>query len=138
LGGAINALLAAGAMALSLGGACTAESPAPGTVAVIVTAADAGKSVQLALHQQLQIRLETQLGTGFSWQILGPIPAGLAFVTSTVKDESLTPGGAEMQTLIFRAEQAGSAMLKLGYIQPWDKQSAPARLFVLTVHVASK
>lgn len=115
----------------------TGASAAP----VVVTAADAGKTVALDVGQSLIVKLDAQTAsTGFAWEPDAASTPLLAFSGSTQSKANTPPGmvgGAATQSLTFVARAAGEGELKLVYRRPWEKNTPPARSFSVTVKIAA-
>jgi predicted secreted protein len=105
---------------------------------LIVTEADSGNQVALVIGDQLSVRLNAQLGTGYSWQVVPDSTKLLALEDNSVAGSATTPGGQDIQILRFKAQAAGSGHLSLDYRQPWQKDVPAAKQFVLTVSVAER
>ncbi len=103
--------------------------------AVVVGDGDSGKTVALAKDQELIVRLEVQLGTGYSYQVVKLAPEVLAPVGEpTIEQGEGLPGGREFQVFRFRAVGSGTADLRLHYRRPFDPpETPPAKVFRLKV-----
>lgn len=103
--------------------------------AVVVGDADHGKTVELAKDQELIVRLEVQLGTGYHYQVVQIDQDVWAPVGEpTFEEGDGLPGGREFQVFRFRAVGSGTADLRLHYRRPFDPpETPPARVFPLKV-----
>ena len=103
--------------------------------AVVVGDADSGKTVELARNQELIVRLEVQLGTGFSYQVVKLDQEVLAPMGKpTIEEGEGLPGGREFQVFRFRAVGSGTVNLRLHYRRPFDPpETPPAKVFRLKV-----
>jgi inhibitor of cysteine peptidase len=127
---ALGLILVAG---ISCGGA--SESPK-----VNVDASYNGSEVALAVGDQLIITLDSNVTTGFSWNLSAISDTA---VIQKISDEYITPessdpplmgqGGQEVWT--FEALAAGSATISMKYIQPWAPDAEPAETFGITVNI---
>jgi inhibitor of cysteine peptidase len=103
---------------------------------VDVTAGDAGGTVQLAPDDEVRITLESNVTTGYSWELVGqPDAAVLELVDSTYVEpetELVGAGGEEVWT--FRAVGEGSTRLELDYVGPSGE--TPDEPFALNVDVS--
>jgi predicted secreted protein len=106
---------------------------------VTVTENQNGGTVELPKNQTLIVRLPAQLGTGFSWSVVGTegAPVRLSSTRTEHRDVSM-PGSAETQVFVFEPTTPGSAKIELGYRQPWIKDRPPARNFTLHVVIPDK
>lgn len=105
--------------------------------AVVLREADNGKTCELTTGGQVEVRLEAQLGTGYSWAAQKPDervlePAGEPTIESPKEPK---PGVKELQVFRYRAKAAGETTLMLEYRQPWAKDVPPARTFRASVRV---
>jgi inhibitor of cysteine peptidase len=96
-----------------------------------VTEEENGKDLLLNRGDLLVIYLPANRTTGFGWQATfsqsGVLKAeGDAFYLTTKTSPHLAGSGGT-ETWIFRAEQAGSTSLTLGYVRPWEKGKAPEK-----------
>jgi inhibitor of cysteine peptidase len=117
--------------------ACEASPPCAQPSEIRLTEGQTGSTVELAAGQMLNITLPTQGGTGFSWDLAGATGAPVRLVRSDTRpaqDRNL-PGGPELQSFVFEPIAAGSGDIEFGYRRPWEKNTPPARTFVVHVVV---
>lgn len=116
-----------GSLALALLVALTLAGCASGG-SVSLKETDLGEKVTLSVGQQMEITLESNPTTGYSWQVAddaGGIVEMVGepeFVSEPAPAGMVGRGGAE--TLTFRAEEKGGGTLVLEYRRPWEKGSA--------------
>jgi inhibitor of cysteine peptidase len=96
-----------------------------------VTGEENGKDLLLNRGDLLVVYLPANRTTGFGWQPTfskGGVlkPEGDAFYLANKTSPHLVGWGGT-ETWIFRAEQAGSTTLTLGYVRPWEKGKAPEK-----------
>jgi predicted secreted protein len=119
-----------------LGVAGAADNPKKeGKAAVVVTEKDDGKKVKLAKGDTLEVRLEMQGGTGFSWKVAKNddkvlMPKGKP---ETERPDKSKPGGKLTQIFRFTAEAAGTSEVEVHYARPFEKDKVLAKTFKLTV-----
>ncbi len=110
--------------------------------AVVVTAADAGKTVSLAVGQSLIVKLDAQTAsTGFQWEPDAASTPLLSFSSTTQSGAGTPPGmvgGVKTQSLTFVARAAGEGNLKLVFRRWWEKDTPPAKSFSVTVEIAAQ
>ena len=105
--------------------------------AVVITAADAGRTVSLVVGEKLTVTLDAQPGTGFRWE-----PAATS--TSLLSLSGTTPGGAsipgavETQSFAFVARSAGAGNLTLVYRRAWGKNAVPSKSFSVAIRIAAQ
>ncbi len=104
---------------------------------VTLTESQNGGSAELAEDQKLEIRLPVQGGTGFSWELMRPPRAPVRLLSSNAQPAGPgnLPGGPATQLFVFEPTGAGSGDIELGYRRPWEKDTQPARTFVVHVVV---
>lgn len=98
------------------------------------------KEVSLGMGDTLEVRLTTQPGTGYGWQVAEPLPNVLRLLEKTLDlgggDQVPNAPGAP-GTAVFRFAPAGvgTGELRLVYVRPWEKESAPKKSYKLHVRV---
>ena len=103
---------------------------------VKLTKVDAGKSVEIAQGGTLEIALEGNPTTGYTWEVGSGDEKILKLEGEPdFKAESDAVGAGGMMTLKFKAESAGKTELKLVYHQPWEETQEPAETFDVSVTV---
>ena len=104
--------------------------------AMIVTAHDNGKTIDLPKAATLVVELESNPSTGYSWAVRGD-SAPLKLLSSDYKqsDQSGKVGAPGVQQFRFEAGTLGTSSLKLIYRRPWEKDVAPAKTFALVVKI---
>ena len=103
--------------------------PAPRTVSIGYSYD--GGLVNLAVGDELEVRVGSTPGTGYAWTVAMNDPTVLEPVGKPVDEKSTDarPGAPGSRTFRFRAAKEGTASLGLVYERPWEKNTAPARLF---------
>jgi inhibitor of cysteine peptidase len=98
---------------------------------------DNGGSLQLKQGDDLQLRLKSTPGTGYSWQILQIDKTKLVQqgAPTWVAPPKQIPGAEGHTVWHFLAGAPGRCELDLEYIRPWEKNTAPARTFKLLVAI---
>lgn len=102
-----------------------------------VTDKDAGGQVALAPGDILIVKLEASPGTGYGWEIIDLdttvlSPLGEPTLESAEKGG---PGAMEQQVFRLQAKKAGSTLLKLDYVRPWEKDIPPINTYSIDVEV---
>lgn len=110
---------------------------AAGSTPVVISAADAGKTVSLALGSRLTVCLEAQPGTGFGWEPDAG-STSLLSLASVAAGHASMPGAGQTQCLSFVAGSSGKGQLDLVYRRPWEKEIALAKRFSIGVKVTPK
>jgi inhibitor of cysteine peptidase len=116
--------------------ACAASAAAQAD-AVHLTTADAGKTVVLKPGDSLDITLEGNPSTGYTWettsQDLKTLKQNGEIEALPAKDTKM--GASQMLVLHFSAVSAGQETLKLVYHRPWEKGVEPASTFEINITV---
>jgi inhibitor of cysteine peptidase len=113
-------------------------SSGPGPGPVVVTKADADKTVTAAPGQTLDVVLDANPSTGYTWTVA----SAPEFLKSegepafSSQAQSGVVGAGGKQTLKFSVTAAGKGELSLNYVRPWETGTAPAETF--RVEVESK
>jgi len=103
---------------------------------VKVTAKEAGESVEVAKGGTLEITLEGNPTTGYTWEVESVDDKVLKLESEPdFEAESDAVGAGGMMTLKFTAEGAGKTDLKLVYHRSWEEDEAPAETFEISVTV---
>ena len=102
---------------------------------VVVTKADADKTVTVSPGQTLEIVLDANPSTGYTWTVASA-PEFLKSEgepTFASEAESGVVGAGGKQTLKFSVTAAGKGELSLSYLRPWEAGTAPAETFKVDV-----
>jgi predicted secreted protein len=103
---------------------------------MIITDADNGKNKSIPMGAEFWVKLQAQLGTGYSWKVTSPESDFQQLGGPVTENTGRTiPGGTEIQIFKFKAAKITDAELKLEYIQPWEKDFKPAKSFTVKIKV---
>ena len=129
----VFAIVAFFAICLSLlSGCAAAQDPA-------ITETSNGKQIALKAGQPLTVKLESNVTTGYSWEVAGVDATVLKqqgdsqYAQANSNQKIVGAGG--WQTFHFTAEKAGSTTLKLIYHRPFEKGVEPIKTFTVQVTV---
>ena len=102
---------------------------------VALDGADSLSEVSLDIGDQLDVELEANPTTGYSWE-LGPLPDGLQLVSSDFQE----PGGSLVgasgtQLFVFDVVGPGSGILRFEYVRVFDDPVVAEKIveYVLTI-----
>jgi inhibitor of cysteine peptidase len=114
-----------------------AAATACGGTPLKLTAADSGSQIEVQAGDTFVIELEGNPTTGYTWETLDLQGSLFEQVGETEfsSGNSGLVGAGGMQTLTFRAVQAGSATLTLVYHRPWETDVEPIGTFSVDVVV---
>ena len=107
--------------------------PSPtSAVEIEIKAEDNGRQVELSRGQILVVSLESNPGTGYSWQVEEIENRVLKAVGEPeFKSDSKLLGAPAMQVMRFQAIGIGQTTLKLAYRRPWEKSVPPTQTFIV-------
>jgi len=103
------------------------------------TEEDNGSSVSLSKGEKLEIKLDSNITTGYSWKLSENMDTSVAALVSSEyiesgKDKEMVGTGG-IETFIFEAINAGQAEIILEYERPWEENTEPEKVFKLKVTV---
>ena len=102
---------------------------------VELDATDSLSEVSLDVGDQLDVSLEANPTTGYSWE-LGPLPEGLQLVSSEFEEPGGSLVGAPgMQLFVFDVVGAGGGILRFEYVRVFDDPVVAEQVveYVLTI-----
>jgi len=80
------------------------------------------------------IHLPYNAGTGYSWEIVKPLPQHLSVVKEAMRPQGAAmPGGPGAAIFTLRMSAPGTAHVKFVYTRPWERGVTPAKTAVYTV-----
>jgi inhibitor of cysteine peptidase len=106
-------------------------------VLTTVTEKENGQKVLVPLNSVLEVKLETQLGTGYSWKAVKFNAGLLEFLEDSVvkpSGEKLV-GTKEHHLFRFRAKAKGTTALKMHYSRQWEKDVPPLKTYEIKVQI---
>jgi len=97
---------------------------------------DHGRDFTINLGEELVIRLPGNPTTGYLWEVAANDSAVLKQKGETVFVADADRIGAGVQSIFrFVPRRVGSAILKLVYHRPWEKEMPPVKVFAVVVTV---
>lgn len=109
-----------------------------GTNGTHITGADNGKQISFKTGDIFTVTLDSNVTTGYSWQVLELDQAILVqegepeYKQAPGSEGLVGAGGTE--TFRFKAVGSGKTSLALGYMRPWESEP-PIETFVIQVEV---
>jgi inhibitor of cysteine peptidase len=104
---------------------------------VSIDASSSGKTVNIAVGGTLTVTLDSNVTTGYSWELKEIGDTDVLQKTDNKyvapANEAIGAGGKEVWT--FKALAAGTSTLTMDYSQPWAGGQKGAKIFSLTVVV---
>jgi inhibitor of cysteine peptidase len=126
-------IVAAGLFVVLALGACL---PGPGGGAKQITKADVGKTIEVAKGSNLEVALDGNPTTGFTWSVK-TVDANILKQAGepTFKADSGAMGAGGKQTFVFNTVNAGQTALLMEYSRSWETGVPAAETFMVTVVV---
>lgn len=122
------------ALCLAAAGCRSAQPAAPPSQAM-VSAANAGESVTLAVGGTLTVALPANPSTGYSWVPTSTpeflFQQGQPTFEASSTTTAVGAGGTEV--IRFKAVAPGSGTLVMEYVRPWETTSTPVKKFEVKV-----
>jgi hypothetical protein len=118
------------AFALNQGSVPAAANPAKMKPATILTEQSRGL-VMAKVGVPVEIRLQAQAGTGFSW--VSTRSTDVLTEKKPLRASKALPGGTQVQRFQFLAKRPGTYLLSFSYQQPWRGGTKGARTKTFTI-----
>ena len=98
------------------------------------------QEISLGMGDTLEVRLASQPGTGYGWQVANPLPSVLRLIEKTLDlggggQAPSAPGAPATAVFRFAPVGVGTGELRLVYVRPWEKESVPRKSYKLHVRV---
>jgi predicted secreted protein len=110
----------------------------PTSPGITVVSGQTGGQVSLKVGAVLEVRLEANHTTGYSW-IAAPVANPVLMRQGAAKYEEHASGGKAglggVEVWRFKAEKAGRQGLQFEYRRPWEKSAPPAKIVTYSVSV---
>jgi inhibitor of cysteine peptidase len=121
---------------LLLASCATLQSPEPATSTKKLTNKDAGSTVVMKVGDTLEVALEGNPTTGYTWEV-APDSGALLSPRGEMqfKPDSSLIGAGGIVTLYFAAVQPGEGSLRLIYHRTFEPTVAPLKIFEINVLV---
>ncbi len=102
-----------------------------------IDSANNGATLDMTTNQALNIHLDSNITTGYKWNLVTPPDSRVLKLLSSTYNEPKGGGlGASgSETWQFQAVGRGTTSLKLAYARPFEPSTPPAKEFSLTVNV---
>ena len=107
-----------------------------------VTAADSGGSVQISMGDLLEVHLEGNPTTGYTWMtgtinswVLAPVGRPHFTPAGEGTNSPAMVGASGLFSLRYQPVGRGTSPLKLNYLRTWETNLTPAKTFEITVTV---
>ena len=105
---------------------------------MILTEADAGKTIELEVGEEFAVKLAGNPTTGYTWEMATSEAAVVEQVgqpTYEEENENGRVGTGGTMILHFKATRPGQQLLQLIYHRPWEEDVAPINTFEVTIVV---
>jgi inhibitor of cysteine peptidase len=95
---------------------------------------DSGKDVHLKVGERIELHLNSNPSTGFSWYVHKESTPLMKLVSQTFNGpEDPMPGAGGIQIFVFEGKRSGDGILLLHYVRSWEKPSPDETQFKLHV-----
>jgi len=98
-----------------------------------------GDNVVLHVNDTLEIKLESNPTTGYSWFLSGDVDSSIASVTGPgfieAKKDGDVVGAGGHEVFTIKATGKGQTSIKLNYERPWEEEEEPIETFEVTITV---
>ena len=120
-------------------GISLAQAGMPGSAsATVITGEQTGQQVSLKVGAVLEVRLEANHTTGYSW-IAAPAANPVLMRQGAARSEEHASGGKAgvggVEIWRFKAVKAGKQGLQFDYRRPWERNTPPAKVVTFAVTV---
>lgn len=103
------------------------------------TESNNGDNLNLKINDVIKIRLESNVTTGYKWNLSEENNSGIISLISSdyteKENKNNLVGIGGFETFIFKAVSSGSTTLILTYNKPWEKGVQPEKIFKLNISV---
>jgi predicted secreted protein len=96
---------------------------------------DDGQSQQVAVGEEVMLRLAENPGTGYRWTVSTSNPDVLVALADT-NVATTKPGMASDRTFTFKAAKPGRTTLHAECRRAWEREGTPADDFEMTIEVS--
>ena len=101
----------------------------------VITEVDNGKTIILKSGEALEIRLNENASTGFTWlEEITPNDV-LTLEKEDFIQNNLTPGGNTVHQWVYKGKKTGQKRIKFVYQRPWVKDQPAEKEFEIIVRV---
>lgn len=105
---------------------------------LVLTAADAGREIELGRDQALVIALEANPSTGYRWEVAEIDPPILKLADDEYQpnaEGAMGVGSAGTQRVTFEPVDLGQTQVTLAYRRPWETAVEAANTFAVEVTI---
>jgi inhibitor of cysteine peptidase len=104
----------------------------------LVTEEQNGKAVEMAVGDTLEVVLNANPTTGYSWNVTSPLGQWLVLSNHKHKPSSSMCGAPGLSSYYFVAISPGECDLSMAYAKSWEKDVPPIKTFSVPVHIEQK
>jgi inhibitor of cysteine peptidase len=94
-----------------------------------------GQTVDLAVGENIEIRLRENPTTGFRWQVTGNDRAVCTMTSDAFNREAGPPGHGGEHSWVFEAVRPGECDIEFRYQRPWADPASPGQIFRIHIQV---
>lgn len=113
----------------------------PGSSQIELTDKDNGAVINVVKNDIITIRLPGNPSTGYSWKLVDETGKAVALISReyySAAPETGMVGAPGTYVFEFKAVNRGTTTLQLAYVRNWDKASAAANQFAVTITVSPR
>jgi len=129
---------------ITLGQPGGGDAKSSGGRAINLGIADSGKTVKAAVGDLVLIKLQANPSTGYTWSAADLAKDSAVelkskkFLTASQMNAEIQPkpGQGGETTFTYRVVRTGKAAISLSYRRPWEKKTAPAKAFAVTIEAS--
>jgi predicted secreted protein len=106
---------------------------------LVLTAADSGRSIDLAIGDDVTVVLDANPTTGYSWRLADGLDQAVLVITDQqyTPPAASVPGAGGTDAWTFEAADAGTTTITLEYVRPFEPNNV-VRQFTIAVNVADR
>lgn len=98
---------------------------------------DDGNEINLSVGDTFSIQLKGNASTGFSWDVVDPLPSSVKLIEKTYTVDTPTKcGSGGVFVFKFVVMSAGSHKIHLVYARPWETKDGSEKTY--TIKISSK
>ena len=106
---------------------------------VTYTESNNGDNLNLKINDVIKIRLESNITTGFKWNLSNETDTGIVSLISSDYKQASTDkelvGAGGYETFTFKAKSKGNTTIVITYNKPWEEGVAPLKTFKINIVV---
>ena len=110
-------------------------TPATASEVTALQAKDNGREIRVKVGTIIELTLEEQGGTGYTWEFDQLDKKHFELVTTKTRPLSDMIGAPVLMTWRLKVKNAGESQLALGYFRPWEGKVKAVKHFLVKVNI---